>query len=102
VSRREEEEPKFIATEIFTIDEARAAYARSLWISLNQSTVREDTLDALEDLFANHTGNVPVYFKVQDGERVRVLRSRRYRLTTSVEVLRQVQAMLGSEQVKLG
>ena len=102
VSRREEEDPKFIATEIFTIEEARAAYAKSLWISLNQEIVGETTLDALEDIFSSHTGNVPIYFRVQDGEQVRTMRSRRYRLNTSVEVLRQVQDMLGRERVKLG
>lgn len=102
VSRREEEEPKFIAVEIHTIDEAKAAFAKSLWISINDSGINSDTLDALEDIFMSHSGNVPIYFKVQDGDQTRVLRSRRYRLNTSLEVLKQVQDMLGSEQVKLG
>ena len=102
VSRREEEDPKFIAVEIHTIDEAKAAFAKSLWISLTDNHIKGDTLDALEDIFASHSGNVPIFFKVQDGEKTRVLRSRRYRLNTSLEVLKQVQDMLGNEQVKLG
>ena len=102
VSRREEEDPKFIAVEIHTIDEAKAAFAKSLWISLTDNLIKGDTLDALEDIFASHSGNVPIFFKVQDGEKTRVLRSRRYRLNTSLEVLKQVQDMLGNEQVKLG
>jgi DNA polymerase-3 subunit alpha len=102
VSRREEEEPKFIAVEIHTIEEARAAFAKSLWISLTESRINDDTLDTLEDIFASHTGNVPIYFKVKDGDQTRVLRSRRYRLNTSLEVLKQVQDMLGVEQVKIG
>jgi DNA polymerase-3 subunit alpha len=101
VSRREEEEPKFIATEIHTIEEAQAAFAKELWITLKDTAVNESTLEALEDIFMNHTGNVPIYFKVHDGDHARVIRSRRYRLNTSPDVLRQVQNMLGDERVKL-
>jgi DNA polymerase-3 subunit alpha len=101
VTKREEEEPKFIAVELYTIEEAKSAFAKSLWISLNDK-INGDTLDALENIFASHSGNVPIYFKVDDGGETKVLRSRRYRLNTSPEVLKQVQDMLGRDRVKIG
>ncbi|HEY3295885.1 MAG TPA: DNA polymerase III subunit alpha [bacterium] len=102
VSCREDEDPKFITQDILTIDQAKAAFARSLWLTLNETSLPESTLDALEELFLRHSGNVPVYFKVQQNGQTRVVESRRYRLKTSVEVLKQVQDMLGISEVKVG
>ncbi len=80
VSCREEEDPKFITQDIYTIEEAKAEFARSLWLTLSESSLTESTLDALEDLFLRHSGNVPVYFKVQQAGSERIIQSRRYRL----------------------
>jgi DNA polymerase-3 subunit alpha len=102
VSCREEEDPKFITQDIYTIEEAKAEFARSLWLTLNESSLTESTLDALEDLFLRHSGNVPVFFKVQQAGGERIVQSRRYRLKTSLQVLKQVQEMLGQSQVKTG
>lgn len=102
VSCREDEEPKFIAQQAFTLEEAKAEFARSMWLTLNESSLSEATLDALEDLFLKHTGNVPIYFKVVQEGQSRFLQSRRYRLKTSLQVLKQVQEMLGHAQVKIG
>ncbi|MFZ5434575.1 MAG: DNA polymerase III subunit alpha [Calditrichota bacterium] len=103
VSCREDEEPKFITQNIYTIDEAKAEFAQSLWLTVQTPGINEKTLDSLEDLFVKHSGNVPIYFKImQNDGSARVLQSRRYRLKTSPEVLRQVQEMLGQSQVKVG
>ena len=102
VSCREDEDPKFIAQQVYTLEEAKAEFARSMWLTLNESSLNESTLDALEDLFLKHSGNVPIYFKVIQNGQPRVVQSRRYRLKTSLDVLRQVQEMLGQAQVKIG
>jgi DNA polymerase III subunit alpha len=102
VSCREDEEPKFIVQDIFTLEEARAEFARSLWLTIADSKVTESTLDALEDLFSRHSGNVTVFFKIQEGGKTRVVQAKRYRLKTSLDVLTQVQEMLGQSQVKVG
>lgn len=102
VSCREDEEPKFIAQNIYTIEEARVEFARSMWLTLNESSLNEATLDALEDLFLKHSGNIPIFFKVVQQDQTRIVQSRRYRLKTSLEVLQRVQEMLGQNQVKVG
>jgi DNA polymerase-3 subunit alpha len=102
VSCREDEDPKFIAQQVYTLEQAKAEFARSMWLTLNESSLNESTLDALEDLFLKHSGNVPIYFKVIQNGQPRVVQSRRYRLKTSLDVLRQVQEMLGQSQVKIG
>jgi DNA polymerase-3 subunit alpha len=102
VSCREDEEPKFITQEIYSIEEARAEFARSLWLTLNEGSLTETTMDALEDLFLKHSGNVPVFFKVQQKGETKIVQSRRYRLKTSLNVLREVESMLGQSQVKVG
>lgn len=100
VSRREEEEPKFIAEEIFTIEEAKARFAKRLLIHLAPKPNMENTLNALEDLFAHHTGDVEILFRVQQDGQSRYIRSRRYRLKTSLDVLKQVGRMIGEKNVE--
>jgi DNA polymerase-3 subunit alpha len=102
VSCREDEEPKFIAQQVYTLEQAKAEFARSMWLTLTEASLNDSTLDALEDLFLKHSGNVPIYFKVIQNGEPRVVQSRRYRLKTSLDVLRQVQEMLGQSQVKIG
>ncbi len=102
VSCREEEDPKFIAQEIFTLEQAKVQYARSLWLTLNESSPPESTLDALEELFLRHSGDVPVYFRVRQNGQTRVMESRRYRLKTSLDVFKRVQDMLGITEVQVG
>jgi DNA polymerase-3 subunit alpha len=102
VSAREDEDPKFIAQEVYTVEQAQAQYARSLWLTLNHSSLTESTLDALEELFLKHSGDVPVIFKVQQDGQTRLVESRRYRLKTSLDVLKQVQDMLGVSEVRVG
>jgi DNA polymerase III subunit alpha len=101
VSCREEEAPKFIAEEIYTIDEAKAQYARSLWIKLGVPDSQEATMAALEEVFQKHSGNVTIYFKVAHDGQTRVMQSRRYRLKTSPEVLKLMQDMLGNSEIKV-
>jgi len=102
VSCREDEEPKFIVQGVYTLEEARAEFASSLWLTVGEPGLSAATLDALEDLFAKHTGSVPVYFKIKEGGQERVMQSRRYRLKTSPEVVKQVRDMIGNSQVKVG
>lgn len=100
VSSREDQDPKFVAQALYTLEEARAEFAQSMWISLSLSTLNEETIDALEDLFHKHTGNVPVFVKTSENERV--FRLRRVRVKTSAEVLNQVRDMLQGSDVKVG
>ena len=100
VTVREDEEPKFVAQEMYTMDEAKAQFARSMWVSLPAHSLTDDTLNALEDIFMKHSGNVPIYFKVQQGDEERVVQSQRYRLKTSAEVRKQFEKMFGNTEVK--
>ncbi len=100
VTVREDEDPKFVAQELYTFEEARAEFARSMWVSLPAQALTDETMNALEDIFMRHTGNVPIYFKVeQDGEE-RIVQSKRFRLKTSAEVRKQFQDMFGNSEIK--
>ncbi|RPH96087.1 DNA polymerase III subunit alpha, partial [candidate division KSB1 bacterium] len=101
VSCREDEDPKFIAQQVYTIEQAKTEFARGMWLTLNESSLTESTMDALEDLFLKHSGNVPIYFKVIRNGQERLVQSRRYRLKTSLEVVQQFRDMLGQSQVKV-
>ncbi|MBI5058454.1 DNA polymerase III subunit alpha [candidate division KSB1 bacterium] len=102
VSCREDQDPKFLAQDFYTIEQARAEFAASMWIKLPITSLNDDTMEALEDLFNRHQGNVPVFFKLLGGETERVVRSRRYRVKTSLDVLKQVRDMIGDAEVKVG
>ncbi len=102
VSCREDQDPKFVAQEVFTLEEAKAEFAQSLWLSLNPSCLNQETLNALEDIFLKHSGNVPVFFKLDQDGQTRIIQSRRYRLRTSASVVNLVKEMIGQDQVKMG
>jgi hypothetical protein len=58
------------------------------------------TLNALEDLFVHHNGDVEILFKVEQGGEERLIRSRRYRLKTSLDVLTRVRKVIGESNVE--
>lgn len=101
VSKRDEEdEPKFIAEEFYSIEEAKARFAKRLVLHLAPQSNLEVTLNALEDLFSQHNGDVEIFFRIeQDGED-RYIRSRRYRLKTSLDVLTRVRSVIGENNVE--
>ncbi|MBU1707100.1 hypothetical protein KKB28_04215, partial [bacterium] len=102
VSVQEDKEPKFIAQDVFTIEQAKIRFARGLFISLSPECMDDDTLNTLEDIFLAHSGDVPLYFRVaaSDGKSY-LVRSRRYRLKTSEAVVRQMQEMLGDDRIQV-
>lgn len=102
VSAQEDKDPKFIAQEVYTLDQARIRFARGLFITMSADCVNEDTLNSLEDLFLEHSGDVQLYFRiaVPDGKSY-LLRSRRYRLKTSEEVIRRMQEVIGTGEIQV-
>ncbi len=102
VSAQEDQEPKFIAQDVYSLDQARIHFARGLFITLTSDCLGEETLNCLEDLFLAHSGTVPVYFRVAspDGKSY-LVRSRRYRLRTSEEVIRLMQEVVGPGQIQV-
>jgi len=101
VTVREDEDPKFVALDVFTIDEAKAEYARSMWVSLPANLLTDDTLSALEDIFMKHSGNVPIYFRILDDGQEHIVQARRFGLKTSPEVFHQFEQMFGNSDVKV-
>ncbi len=100
VTRREDEEPKFIAEEIYSIEEAKARFIKRLLLHLAPRPDLETTLNALEDLFASHSGDVEILFKVEQNGQNRFIRSRRYRLKTSLAVINQMRKVIGEQNVE--
>jgi DNA polymerase-3 subunit alpha len=101
VSAQEDKEPKFIAQEVYTLEQAKIQFARGLFITL-ADRYDEDTLNGLEDIFLHHHGEVPIYFRVVgDDGKTYLLRSRRYRLKTSEEVIRLMQAVIGNGRIQV-
>jgi DNA polymerase-3 subunit alpha len=102
VSAQEDKEPKFVAQEVYTLEEARIHFARGLQITLNSDCMNEETMNGLEDVFIQHSGNVPIFFRVlmPDGKSY-LVRSRRYRLETSEEVIRLMQEVIGTGRIQV-
>lgn len=102
VSCREEKDTTFVAQEVYTLDEAKAVFAQSMWLTLKGACLNQDTFNALEDIFLKHSGSVPVFFKIEQEDKTRIFQSRRYKLHTSMEVVKTMQEVLGVDRVKVG
>ena len=100
-STKEGEKAKVVATEINPLDQALNAIPLSLTLVLNDATSSETTLDAIQPLLAGAQGPCPVILCLRrDGEEIR-LRSKRYKVRASTELLQDLREILGEEQVFL-
>jgi DNA polymerase-3 subunit alpha len=95
VSRREGDQPKLVAGEIRSWEEARAK-AFALHVDVQADLFGKGLAPRLDAILASHAGEVPVYLHVleSDGKRT-VLRSRKYRVTAGDDLTANLSALLG-------
>jgi DNA polymerase-3 subunit alpha len=96
VSRREgDQEPKLVAGEIRSWEEARAK-AFALHVEVQADLFGKGLAPRLDEILASHAGEIPVYLHVleSDGKRT-VLRSRKYRVNAGDDLTANLSALLG-------
>ena len=103
INTRESEAPKIIVDEVIPIEEARNRYTRSLLVSLQAGQTSDELLAALKQIFQEHSGNVPVFIRVQEGENKEyILRSKTMKVNPSLALIEQLRSQVGRENVWVG
>ena len=99
VSDKSESSFKMLVDEIFPISEVRNRWARGLKIRLRTSEMEEHKVDSLYKLMKEFPGTTPVYFEVytKDNGGGFLLRSRRYRVVLTDELLKNLRNTVGDD-----
>ncbi len=99
VSDKSESSFKILVDEIFPISEVRNRWAKGLKIRLRTSEMEEHQVDSLYKLMKEFPGTTPVFFEVytQDNGGGFLLRSRRYRVVLTDELLNNLRQTVGDD-----
>ncbi len=97
VSDKSESTFKMLVDEIIPISEVRNRWARGLKIRLRTDEMQEDQVQSLNQLMKDFPGTIPIYFEIftQDNGGGFLLRSRRYRVVLTDELLQQLRKTVG-------
>ncbi|NQS97366.1 MAG: DNA polymerase III subunit alpha [candidate division Zixibacteria bacterium] len=102
VSTREDEPVKIRAEKLIPLEQARAAFTRSLQIEIDTSQLETGKLAKLEKLFAASPGDAQVIFTVNSAGNIIKLKSAKYTVSTENEFINDLGDLLGANCVKLG
>jgi DNA polymerase-3 subunit alpha len=102
VSTKEEEAVKIIGEDALPLEQARAAFTRSLQITLDTSELDAKKLSRLEKVLKAHPGETTVNFLVFSGGETIKLKSAKYKILVEDQLLQDLNDLLGAKNVKLG
>ncbi|RMF57255.1 MAG: DNA polymerase III subunit alpha [Calditrichaeota bacterium] len=95
---------KMICDEIIPISESRNRMADQVRVTVDISSVTEELIEELYRIIRSHPGTIPLYFDVRTGTNGNgfLLKSRRFRVLLTDELLQQVERLLGKDAVSIG
>ena len=102
VSTKEDEPVKIRAEKLKPLEQARAAFIRSLQIDIDTTQLEAEKLIKLEKLFAASPGNAKVVFTIHSRGEILKLKSAKYTVSTEGEFIDDLSDLLGVDCVKLG
>jgi DNA polymerase III alpha subunit len=102
VSTKEEEAVKIIGEDAIPLEQARAAFTRSLQITLDTYELDAKKLSRLEKVLKAHPGETTVNFLVFSGGETIKLKSAKYKILVEDQLLQDLNDLLGAKNVKLG
>ncbi|MFO7890065.1 MAG: DNA polymerase III subunit alpha [bacterium] len=91
-----------LADEIIPVEYARERFARQLSLALTPGNIEEAEVKEILSLFARYPGNCPVFINIKsDNGSDFLLKSKRYKINPTPEVLEGLRGVLGKENVWL-
>jgi len=89
-----------LADEIISIEHARDRFVRQLSVAVNPGRLEESSVKEILRLFARYPGNCPVFLNIKsDNGSDFLLKSERYKINPTPEVLEGLRSILGKENV---
>jgi DNA polymerase-3 subunit alpha len=98
-----EEQPKIVANEVVSIQEATAKWTEALSINLFTAGLEEEVLLALKNVLLRYPGKVPLFlnFTTVDGGKTRIMLNDNLRIQPSQALIREIEGLLGEGVVNL-
>jgi len=101
VSESGEQTFKILCEEIFPLSEVRNRMSDGLQLIINTKNLDEKSVDKLQELVRQHPGTIPLYIEVRPNGNGAgfLLRSMKYKVVITDELLHELQILLGKENV---
>ncbi|GAB4329126.1 MAG: DNA polymerase III subunit alpha [Calditrichia bacterium] len=101
VSESSEQTFKMLCDEIIPMNEVRNRMTKSVQLNVDTAVVDEEKVEELRKIITSHPGEIPVYLQVRarsNGEPL-LMKSRRYRIILTDEVLDELGKILGKKNI---
>jgi DNA polymerase-3 subunit alpha len=98
-----EEKPKIVADELIPLKDVPRKFTKEIHIRLAVATAQDEVLRNVRDIFTRHKGQCPVYFcfRYPSGEMVFMQTHENFAVTPSMELVRELENVLGEDTVWL-
>lgn len=96
-----EDKPRIIVNEIAPLEEACTRYAKCVYINLFETSINDDILEQLKEIFRQYPGNstINLYMHLPDGQKVTMEINSDLKISPTQEFISMVEALLGKGSV---
>lgn len=100
---REGSQAKLVVSEVYTLEEARKKFTRTLVLSMETDHVTIMLLEEVRSILAMHRGEIPVYINMKTpGNGTYILKSRSLKIKPTLELVEQLRDKMGRQNVWMG
>ena len=95
--------PSIWATRIESLEDSRHRRMRGVTVSLSTPGMKSEDLEPIEEICRRHPGEIPLWIRLRTANHgdFRV-RTKRFRVSTDPELVRELRKLLGKENVSIG
>ncbi|MGA9120506.1 MAG: DNA polymerase III subunit alpha [Bacteroidota bacterium] len=90
---------KVLVNEVFPIEKVRERFTKSIMVSIDLKSVKEENIVELRRIFESNQGRTPCYLKVKEARTTRVYQTTRFLVDPSEQLVQGVQAVLGPNSI---
>lgn len=102
ISYRDQEEPKIMAEQIFSIDGAHQQFTRNITINMNLNEIKEPSIKSISKLFNNNKGKCPIYIRLKGPDNCDCLiKSKKYQLNLGSTLIEALAKIVGKDNIEI-
>jgi DNA polymerase-3 subunit alpha len=101
ISCREGEDPKILMDECFPLQYARERFTKDVIITLDSNQMKPENLETITHFLQRNPGDCPIFVRINTPEKKMMIRSKKYKLNPSAEVIKKLKSIVGGENIQI-
>ncbi len=101
ISCREGEDPKILMDECFPLQYARERFTKDVIITLDSNLMKPENLETITNFLHRNQGDCPLFVRVNTPEKNVMIRSKKYKLNPSAEVMKKLKSIVGEDHIQI-